>query len=213
MLQKKFISFLFVLLFCSSLHAEQIHKPYFTSKDWFYFGVSAGASWDILYDWSFSWREGIDVDRVGQGIGANLGLSWGKEYENGFVWGLEYNYAYGFAKGKDNGTNSDIHKGDDLTYQLHRLSYSMAGMIFLDSKDINFIPAFTVGVELGFLFQGINKGSDFVAFGASPILGLRAGFSAIVNQDYQVDALIRAPVSSFVSHHFQLSIGFKRLFW
>ena len=56
---------MFLIGLSTSLQAQ---KPYFTSKDWFYFGVSAGASWDILYDWSFSWNDPIDVDKVGQGI-------------------------------------------------------------------------------------------------------------------------------------------------
>lgn len=210
MFRKKLILFLFLIGLSTSLQAQ---KPYFSSKDWFYFGVSAGASWDILYDWSFSWNDPIDVDKVGQGIEASLGLSWGKGYENGFSWGIEYNYGYGFAKGQYNTTTPKISKGDDLTFQTHKISYFMSGMIFLDSSRMDFIPAITLGIDMGFVFQGIYKGRDFVALGISPMLGLRAGFSAIVNQDYQIDVLAHAPVSSFVSHHFGLSVGFKRLFW
>lgn len=201
---------LFTLVSCTTLQAQ---KPSFPSQDWFYFGVSAGGSWDLFYDWSFSWSDPADVDKIGQGVSANLGLVWGKEYANGFVWGIEYTYAYGFVKGKYNTVSSKIAPGDDLRAQTHRVVYSMAGMIFLNSYNPDYIPAITLGVDLGLTIHTLSKGDDCVDIGVSPLLGLRGGVSFIIDQDYQIDLLIKAPIASLVSHNFGASIGFKKLFW
>lgn len=167
----------------------------------------------MVYDWSFSWRKGLDVDRIGNGIEANLGVSWGKEYRNGFIWGINFSYAYGFYKGKDNTILSEVKNGDNLRGQNFQFGSTLAGLIFLPSNKSDFLPAIQLGVDLGLLFQGISKGSDLVAFGVSPAFGLRGGFSAVIDKDYQIDILLKAPISSFISHRFALSVGFKKLFW
>lgn len=202
--------FLFVLALSCLLKAQEWSLP---SKDWFYFGVEAGASYDMAYDWSFSWRKGLDVDRIGNGINASIGINWGKEYQNGFIWGLQFSYGYGLYKGKDNSITSKVTKGDDLNAHSFQFGGVLAGLIFIPSKDPNFIPAIQLGVDLTLLFQDINKGSEGIAFGVSPAFGLRGGFSAIINQDYQIDVLLKAPVGSFISNRFGVSVGFKRLFW
>lgn len=203
-------TFYCALALCSFLRADW---P-LPSRDWFYFGIETGASYNMAYDWSFSWRNGIDCDRIADGINANVGLSWGKEYRNGFIWGLEFSYGYGFYKGKDNSVTSEIKKGDNLRGQSFEFGGILAGMIYLPSNDANFIPAIQLGVDMTLLFQSVyGNSNDAFAFGVSPSLGLRGGFSAIINQDYQIDVLLRAPVGSFISDHFGVSIGFKRLFW
>lgn len=203
-------TFCCALALCFGLNAQDWVLP---SEDWFYFGVEAGSSYNMVHDWSFSWRKGIDFDHIANGINANLGINWGKEYKNGFIWGIQFSYGYGFYKGRDNTITSEIQKGDDLRGQNFQLGGILAGMIYLPSRNVNFIPAIQLGVDMTLLFQGVYKGSECLAFGVSPALGLRGGFSAIINQDYQIDVLIKAPVGSFISENFGLSVGFKRLFW
>lgn len=81
-------------------------------------------------------------------------------------------------------------------------------MIFLPSNDSNFLPSIQIGVDYGLLFQGVYKGGELMAFGVSPAFGLRGGFSAIIDQDYQIDLLLKTPVLSFVSNRLEISIGF-----
>lgn len=200
----------YMLLLATSLYSQEWKLP---NEDLFYFGVEAGASYNIAYDWSFSWRKGIDVDNIAKGIEAEIGLSWGKEYRNGFIWGINFSYGYDFFKGRDNTITSKIKQGDTLSGQTIGLGGILAGMIFLPSNDSNFLPSIQIGVDYGLLFQGVYKGGELMAFGVSPAFGLRGGFSAIINQDYQIDFLFRAPVGSLISDRFGISLGFKKLFW
>lgn len=199
-----------MLLLTTSLYSQKWDLP---NWDLFYFGVEAGASYNIIYDWSFSWRKGLDVDSIARGIGAEIGLSWGKEYRNGFIWGINFSYGYDFFKGRDNTVTSKIKQGEILSGQTFGFGGILAGMIFLPSNDSNFIPSIQLGVDLSLLFQGVYRGREQVAFGVSPALGVRGGFSAIINQDYQIDLLLKAPVGSFISNRFGLNLGFKKLFW
>lgn len=199
-----------MLLLATSLYSQEWNLP---NWDLFYFGVETGASYNIAYDWSFSWKNGLDVDNIAKGIEAEIGLSWGKEYRNGFIWGINFSYGYDFFKGRDNAITSKIKQDEILSGQTFSLGGILAGMIFLPSNDSNFIPSIQLGVDLSLLFQGVYKGRELMAFGVSPTLGVRGGFSAIINQDYQIDFLLRAPVGSFISNRFGLSLGFKKLFW
>lgn len=206
----RFKKILGALALTSSLYAQDWNLP---SEDWFYFGIETGAAYNMAYDWSFSWRNGIDFDHIANGINANIGINWGKEYRNGFIWGIEFSYGYGFYKGRDNTITSEIRKGEDLTGQTFSLGGILAGLVYLPSKNSNFIPAIQLGVDLMLLFQGIYKNNENLAFAVTPALGLRGGFSAIINKDYQIDVLIKAPVGSLISQNFGFSVGFKRLFW
>lgn len=199
-----------MLLLTTSLYAQEWDLPY---DNLFYFGAEAGASYNIAYDWSFSWRKGIDVDSIGEGIETSIGIVLGKEYRNGFIWGLHFSYGYSFLKGEDNTITSQIKQGDTLAGHSFDIGCTLAGMIFLPSNDNNFIPSIQIGVDYGVLFQGVHKGGEQIAFGISPTFGLRGGFSAIIDQDYQIDLLLKAPVLSFVSNRLGISIGFKKIFW